>query len=347
MRGKPVRIVKDEQQIIKRKMYFRSHEVIHNLHKCQGCEICKTSCPEEAISISGAEIKDGKLIKKNKAVFDENKCTFCGVCSQVCPYHAIEFRIDGKPSPPVLQEDFPKFIREVYINQEKCDPTCTLCQDTCKFEALRYEDGDGEIEILDVKINDELCNLCRKCEAPGVEITDKVYISYDKFTDETLKALEKCPQGAIAINRERRRERLIKVDLDKCVTCGWCEGVCPNGVLAVTTPFEGTLSIDITKCTEACTACIEACPCGALHGSPLVYKSEYCILCGACRNACPNGAIAITRERIRHTKAHSGTWFRVLSNLTSVRAYAKELHAEGYNRTANSLLNIIRGSGGK
>ncbi len=338
MRGKPTRLVKDEKQIVKRKMYFRSHEVIHDLLKCQGCEVCKASCPEEAISVSGAEIKDGKLTKKNKAVFDENKCTFCGVCSQVCPYHAIEFRVDGKASPPLLQEDFPKMIREVNVNLEKCDPTCTLCGETCNFDALKYEDGKGSIEIVDVQINDDLCNLCKKCAGPGIEISDKVHIDYDRFTDESIKALEKCPEGAVAINKDKRKERLVKIDDTKCVTCAWCEGVCPNGVLAVTTPFEGTIKVDMSKCTDGCIACIDACPCGALHGSPLVYDSQYCILCGACRNVCTKGAIGINRERVRHTKAHSGTWFRALNNLTGTRAYAKELQAEGYSRTANTIL---------
>ncbi len=45
---------------------------------CEGCGICISECPEQAISMEGQH-----------AVIDQEKCIKCGTCRSVCPCEAI------------------------------------------------------------------------------------------------------------------------------------------------------------------------------------------------------------------------------------------------------------------
>jgi len=52
----------------------------------------------------------------------------------------------------------------------------------------------------------------------------------------------------------------VKVDEEKCVGCGACVDVCPNGAITIE---NDKAKIDESKCIE-CGACIDTCPQGAL-----------------------------------------------------------------------------------
>lgn len=59
--------------------------------------------------------------------------------------------------------------------------------------------------------------------------------------------------------------------------------------------FRGYPQLENDKCTQGCTACIEACPYGALKaGDGLALDMGLCIFCNECALACPNGAIKFT-----------------------------------------------------
>ena len=51
-----------------------------------------------------------------------------------------------------------------------------------------------------------------------------------------------------------------KVDAEKCLGCGACEGACPVGAIAVT---AGTATVDEGKCVS-CGACAGECPAEAI-----------------------------------------------------------------------------------
>ncbi|MBI4218656.1 MAG: NADH-quinone oxidoreductase subunit NuoB [Chloroflexi bacterium] len=63
--------------------------------------------------------------------------------------------------------------------------------------------------------------------------------------------------------------------------------------------FRGQLQIDRARCPDGCTACVEACPTGAITGAgqrDLKLDLGRCIFCTECVAACPVGAIVSTNE---------------------------------------------------
>lgn len=54
----------------------------------------------------------------------------------------------------------------------------------------------------------------------------------------------------------------VKVDHDKCVGCGACEGACPAEAIKVND--DGKAVCDVDACV-GCLACIDNCPCEAIE----------------------------------------------------------------------------------
>lgn len=80
------------------KMYDRfKGEVImphneHNEHKCTGCGICETNCPNGSIEIISKRIEtpEGKKIRIiDRHIYHLSMCTFCGLCIKTCPSGAL------------------------------------------------------------------------------------------------------------------------------------------------------------------------------------------------------------------------------------------------------------------
>ena len=63
--------------------------------------------------------------------------------------------------------------------------------------------------------------------------------------------------------------------------------------------FRGLPVIDQSRCTDGCTACMDACPTGALaRGSDNLLRIDLgkCLFCGDCTAACPTGAISFSSD---------------------------------------------------
>jgi NADH-quinone oxidoreductase subunit I len=82
------------------KMYDRfKGEVImphdaNNQHRCTGCGICETNCPNGSIEIISARIEtpEGKKVRIiDKHIYHLSMCTFCGLCVKTCPSDALAF----------------------------------------------------------------------------------------------------------------------------------------------------------------------------------------------------------------------------------------------------------------
>ncbi len=52
-----------------------------------------------------------------------------------------------------------------------------------------------------------------------------------------------------------------KIDKEKCIACGACEGTCPSG--AISEDEDGKYVIDPNKCTD-CGECVDICAAEAI-----------------------------------------------------------------------------------
>lgn len=67
-------------------------EIVIDIEKCKGCELCVDACPEEALAMSDTINAKGYQY----AVQINNNCTGCMDCALVCP-EAIITVYRGKP----------------------------------------------------------------------------------------------------------------------------------------------------------------------------------------------------------------------------------------------------------
>lgn len=69
-------------------------EIIIDIEKCKGCELCIESCPEETIALSGTINQKGYRY----AITVNHSCTGCANCAIVCPEAIITvYRKSLKP----------------------------------------------------------------------------------------------------------------------------------------------------------------------------------------------------------------------------------------------------------
>ena len=55
--------------------------IVIDIEKCKGCELCIEACPEDTISLAGTINQKGYQY----AITINNKCTGCANCAIVCP----------------------------------------------------------------------------------------------------------------------------------------------------------------------------------------------------------------------------------------------------------------------
>ncbi len=60
--------------------------------------------------------------------------------------------------------------------------------------------------------------------------------------------------------------------------------------------FRGLPLVDPARCQAGCTACVTACPTGAVSTAPLALDLGKCTFCPSCTQACPTGAITFSND---------------------------------------------------
>jgi NADH-quinone oxidoreductase subunit I len=61
-----------------------------NHHRCTGCGICQTNCPNDSILVLTSKNEEGKKVLDTH-IYHLESCTFCGLCVKTCPSDALAF----------------------------------------------------------------------------------------------------------------------------------------------------------------------------------------------------------------------------------------------------------------
>ncbi|MGQ9708521.1 MAG: 4Fe-4S dicluster domain-containing protein, partial [bacterium] len=156
-----------------------------------------------------APFSPDEAIQEAKRCLRCGPCEECVLCSGTCPKHHAVLKLPGVVEPIFtrihgVERSFFEggFGSEVSIKNE--DRTLTIT---------------GEVELLIVRVEQELCRGCGRC-------------------------VETCPHEAISLKAWQRGIEVAQVDMQRCRGCGNCVTVCPSGALV------GLISID--SATNVC-----------------------------------------------------------------------------------------------
>ncbi len=286
----------ENELVIERILYTKNYKLTLDKGVCVGCVICKEICPKEAI-----ELKKTPKVDKAKPPMvdiDEQKCNFCGVCVSLCPFGALDLKVDGEHAIPVIRtESFPRLIREIEIDTERCEAGCVDCEEACPLDLIKVSalTPDGVV-VADVESWPERESL-------------KVVLDLDKEHCPCCRLCElKCPDGVIHVRKMILGT--IRINQDKCPDgCQDCLDVCPIiGTLNLSE--DGKMDVNELTCIY-CGVCKIVCP--------------------------EDEALELKRTYIHHTPIRSGAWNKALEKLTSSNEMNKELRAKGLTKTRESV----------
>lgn len=103
-------------------------------------------------------VGDGFLRARTPVLdFHKGYCDFCGKCIEVCPTGALG-----------AFDEAAEKLGVAVVQKDRClsyFQGCTVCEDSCVFEALTFVDGHPVVDS-------DLCNGCGQCE---FECTALVY----------------------------------------------------------------------------------------------------------------------------------------------------------------------------
>ena len=209
-------------------LQVQNYKLFLDKNRCVGCQICSLVCPKDAIRIEKRpKAQTGKAQKAGVDV-DLAKCNFCGICDIVCPYGAVKVTSNDKHALPIVEkESFPQLIREVQVNENKCNMNCFENKDACPLNLIKvsllrpdgkavedpYSLSEKERASLKVKVDvdKEHCPCCRVCEVKlpaGVMqvrkfLQGRIDIHSGKCPEGCTDCLDVCPiMGALYLAEE-------------------------------------------------------------------------------------------------------------------------------------------------
>ena len=134
----------------------------------------------------------------------------------------------------------------------------------------------------------------------------EMLIYYDKCTGCRICELACSIRHGRSVNPRKARIHIVKLESEddvvsvpvKCMQCedAPCKNICPVGVIS-DNPETGARQIDAEKCI-GCSACVYACPFGAIVLDREEGNSVVCDLCDGdplCAKLCPLDALQYVR----------------------------------------------------
>ncbi|BDC36489.1 MAG: RnfABCDGE type electron transport complex subunit B [Candidatus Methanoliparum thermophilum] len=227
---------------------------------CLGFGDCVKVCPTLAIKMNDEGIP----------LINLDKCTGCGACVEVCPRKIIK----------IVPEEVPVFVacNNPTLWEDDLDVFFSSIHDKGKFTAMF-----DKIEVYKDKIFQTVgCTRCLKC----IDICPRGAL---EFT-----VLEKNLSNADTYKITKTDQGRINWSDRFCIYCKRCEKICPENVISVEKPLNGSFNIDQNKCVE-CENCINLCPADNLsftEGKNILFDN-FCIYCGLCEAVCPTSAITV------------------------------------------------------
>jgi ferredoxin len=289
----------DEHKIVlERAMVTRQYKMTWDLDRCTGCQLGVLVCPKEAITHTGGQIENGRVVEKLLVDVDPEKCVMCGMCEVMCPTSAITLTINGERENPVLtKEAFPELIQSTTFDREELDwDRRDFVIDNCSTKVISY---DGEQDTL--VVDDEFCVRCRQCEitsSGAFEVVQPwqglVELRREKCIEDCFACADVCPTRALRINNLGE----LKLADYYCIKCGACMQICP--VKPEIEEHEDTIeSQGVTK---------------------TIVRQEI-----TNAEALP---IWVKRWRVRHEPVRSGAWIEALTKMADDRAGMVEIDSK-------------------
>jgi 4Fe-4S ferredoxin len=250
-RGTTIKQETSRKLTLLRPMITRRYELTVDHETCCGCKLCMLLCPRQAITLSKAELVEGRLAAKPRVDVDPKLCHFCGECVVICPTYALALTVNGQPEIPVLKgEAFPTLVRANRVNLAACQATMdTSYVERCPVGAISVtveRNAGGEVTaVTGVSVDEALCISCTRCmeEGPqgGFTVTKpykgRAYLNVALCPSGCQACADVCPTKCITYDGQK-----VNLDARFCLFCGACENVCPapGAVRIARTGFEHT-----------------------------------------------------------------------------------------------------------
>ena len=245
-RGKTIKQETPARLTLLRPMVTRRYELAADHNKCCGCKLCETVCPREAITLSKAELAEGRVTKRPQVDINAEKCSFCGECVVVCPTHALAMTVNGQPEIPAVKGSaFPVLQRQNKVDQAAVRASTDISYvASCPVGAISADvqrDAVGNVVTVEqVAVDQDKCINCTRCmeNGPaGAFTVTKPYKGHARLNVALCPVgcqacADVCPTHAITYDG-----RQVTVERRFCLFCGACEKVCP---------VEGAVKIERT-----------------------------------------------------------------------------------------------------
>ena len=169
---------------------------------------------------------------RGRIVFHADRCISCGMCERVCAGGAISTTSEETEEGLLITRRF--FLGSCTF--------CANCADFCVKNAIELTDDyhmvardENELVVTGTYIKKKPApkKPAANAEEPASTVKprdDGLPVTAPAKCVYCTLCAKKCPAGALAV---ARKEKIWKLDEDKCIGCGTCHDVCPKKAIVM------------------------------------------------------------------------------------------------------------------